>query len=110
MENQSHLWTLEEVGKQAYDVFLELAPDNLKPEDINKFNEDREELGFIEEDIADESWNAFVEFEIDPEDYAQVIVGLEYDSIGVENKDVIFAKILISRDKAAPFCHVIWKD
>jgi hypothetical protein len=50
------------------------------------------------------------EFEIDQEDYAQVIVGLEYDGIGAETQDIIFAKILISRDKAAPFCHVIWKD
>ncbi|SFC22003.1 DUF440 family protein [Pseudoalteromonas denitrificans] len=110
MTDSSHLWTLEEISGQAYEVFLELAPDNLKAQDIEKFNQDREEHGFIEEDIADESWNTFVEFEIEPEDYAQVIVGLEYDSVGIENKDIIFAKILISRDKAASFCHIIWKD
>ncbi|TMO59486.1 DUF440 domain-containing protein, partial [Pseudoalteromonas aurantia] len=26
------------------------------------------------------------------------------------NEDLVFARVLISRDKDAPFCHVIWKE
>ena len=43
------LYSEEEVTHQAYDIFLELAPDNLSEQDIADFNEHREELGFIEE-------------------------------------------------------------
>ncbi|WP_372769863.1 DUF440 family protein [Pseudoalteromonas sp.] len=104
MTQEDHLWTIEEVTNHAYEVFLELAPDNLSEQDIIEFNKYREDLGFIEESEPDESWHEFTEFEIEPELYVQVLVGLEFD-----NQDVLFARILISRDKAAPFVHVLWK-
>ena len=72
------LYTVEEATHQAYDIFLELAPNNLSDKDVEDFNEFREDLGFIEEDEPDD--------------------------------DVLFAKILISRDKDAPFCHILWKE
>jgi uncharacterized protein YciU (UPF0263 family) len=104
MTDTSHLWTIEEATDHAYGVFLELAPDNLNEQDIELFNEHREELGFIEESSPDDSWQEFVEFEIEPELYIQVIVGLEFES-----QDIEFARILISLEKDAPFVHVLWK-
>ncbi|MDN3487597.1 MULTISPECIES: HI1450 family dsDNA-mimic protein [unclassified Pseudoalteromonas] len=99
------LFTVEEATHQAYDIFLELAPNNLSDKDVEEFNLHREELGFIEEDEPDEQWQDFVALEIEPEHFIQVLVGLEFDS-----EDVLFAKILISRDKDAPFCHILWKE
>jgi hypothetical protein len=99
------LFSVEEATHQAYDIFLELAPNNLSDKDIEEFNLHREELGFIEEDEPDEQWQDFVALEIEPEHFIQVLVGLEFDS-----EDVLFAKILISRDKDAPFCHILWKE
>ena len=99
------LYSEEEVTHQACDIFLELAPDNLSEQDIADFNEHREELGFIEEGEPDSQWHDFVALEIEPELFVQVLVGLEFD-----NQDILFAKILISRDKDAPFCHILWKD
>ena len=99
------LFSVEEATHQAYDIFLELAPNNLSDKDIEEFNLHREELGFIEEDEPDEHWQDFVALEIEPEHFIQVLVGLEFD-----NEDVLFAKILISRDKDAPFCHILWKE
>ena len=99
------LYSEEEVTHQANDIFLELAPDNLSEQDIADFNEHREELGFIEEGEPDSQWHDFVALEIEPELFVQVLVGLEFD-----NQDILFAKILISRDKDAPFCHILWKD
>jgi len=99
------LFTVEEATHQAYDIFLELAPNNLSDKDVEEFNLHREELGFIEEDEPDEQWQDFVALEIEPEHFFQVLVGLEFD-----NEDVLFAKILISRDKDAPFCHILWKE
>ena len=102
---QARLWSEEEITHQAYEVFLELAPDNLSEQDIEDFNAHREELGFIEESEPDETWQALVSLEIEPELFVQVLVGLE-----IENEDLVFAKILISRDKDAPFCHILWKS
>ncbi|QTH72914.1 DUF440 family protein [Pseudoalteromonas xiamenensis] len=99
----ARLHSVEEATNQAYEIFLEMAPDNLSEEDIELFNEHREEAGFIEDSEPDESWAAFVEYEIEPEAFVQVLVGLE-----VDEQDVLFAKILISRDIDAPFCHVVW--
>ena len=99
------LFSVEEATHQAYDIFLELAPNNLSDKDIEEFNLHREELGFIEEDEPDEQWQDFVALEIEPEHFIQVLVDLEFDS-----EDVLFAKILISRDKDAPFCHILWKE
>ncbi|TMS94543.1 DUF440 domain-containing protein [Pseudoalteromonas sp. S201] len=99
------LFTVEEATHQAYDIFLELAPNNLSDKDVEEFNLHREELGFIEEDEPDEQWQDFVALGIEPEHFIQVLVGLEFD-----NEDVLFAKILISRDKDAPFCHILWKE
>ena len=99
------LFTVEEATHQAYDIFLELAPNNLSDKDVEEFNLHREELGFIEEDEPNEQWQDFVALEIEPEHFIQVLVGLEFD-----NEDVLFAKILISRDKDAPFCHILWKE
>ena len=99
------IFTVEEATHQAYDIFLELAPNNLSDKDVEEFNLHREELGFIEEDEPDEQWQDFVALEIEPEHFIQVLVGLEFDS-----EDVLFAKILISRDKDAPFCHILWKE
>ncbi|HCV02847.1 MAG TPA: DUF440 domain-containing protein, partial [Pseudoalteromonas sp.] len=68
------LYSEEEVTHQAYDIFLELAPDNLNEQDIADFNEHREELGFIEEGEPDEQWQEFVALEIEPELFVQVLV------------------------------------
>ncbi|WP_372760773.1 HI1450 family dsDNA-mimic protein [Pseudoalteromonas sp.] len=99
------LYTIEEATHQAYDIFLELAPNNLSEQDVASFNQYREDLGFIEEGEPDEQWHDFVALEIEAEHFIQVLVGLEF-----ENDDELFAKILISRDKDAPFCHILWKE
>ncbi|TMP27379.1 DUF440 domain-containing protein [Pseudoalteromonas rubra] len=103
----ARLSSIEEVSQQAYDIFLELAPDNLTIEDIELFNAHSEELGYIEDSVPDESWASLVAYEqeTEAEHFVQVTVGLETDQ-----GDVMFAKILISRDLDAPFCHIVWKQ
>lgn len=104
MTESTHLWTVEEATNNAYEVFLEIAPDNLSEEDIIYFNMHREAAGFAEDNTPDDSWSEFVEFEIEPELYLQVIIGLEF-----EDQDIVYARMLISLEKDAPFCHIIWK-
>ena len=59
------LYTEEEATHQAYDIFLELAPSNLNEQDVETFNQYREELGFIEEGEPDEQWQDFVALEVE---------------------------------------------
>ncbi|MEO2266995.1 HI1450 family dsDNA-mimic protein [Pseudoalteromonas pernae] len=99
------LFTEEEITHHAYEVFLELAPEHLSEQDIEDFNEHREALGFIEESAPGEHWQNIVAMEIEPQYYSEVTIGLE-----LENEDLIFAQVLISRDQDAPFCHIIWKE
>ncbi|MFY8272981.1 HI1450 family dsDNA-mimic protein [Pseudoalteromonas sp. SSDWG2] len=99
------LLTEEEITHQAYEVFLELAPEHLSEQDIDDFNAHREALGFIEESAPSEQWHEIVAMEIEPEFYSEVTIGLE-----LENQDLVFARVLISRDQDAPFCHIIWKE
>lgn len=99
----ARLFSVEDATNQAYEIFLEMAPDNLSERDIDLFNEHIEENGFIEDSDPDQSWDEFVAYEIEPEAFVQVLVGLE-----VDGQDLVLAKILISRDMDAPFCHVVW--
>ncbi len=100
-----HLFNEQELNDAAYEVFLQLAPDNLSEQDIELFNQYREQHGFIEAIEPSDKWLEFVEFEIEQEAYAEVSIGVEFDG-----QDHIFASMLISREKDAPFCHVIWRD
>ncbi|RZM73226.1 DUF440 domain-containing protein [Pseudoalteromonas rubra] len=103
----ARLSSIEEVSQQAYDIFLELAADNLTAEDVELFDSHSEEFGFIEDSVPDDSWQSLVAYEqeAEAEHFVQVTVGLE-----LAQGDTVFAKLLISRDLDAPFCHIIWKQ
>lgn len=100
----ARLYSPEEVTHQAYDIFLQLAPEHLSSADIDDFNQHREQWGFIEEGEPEDFWHDLVALEIEAEYFSQVFIGLE-----LENADIIFAQVLISRDMDAPFCHILWK-
>ncbi|MDW6003815.1 HI1450 family dsDNA-mimic protein [Vibrio mangrovi] len=91
----------------AYDIFLEMAPDNLEPADIILFTTQFDDRGAAElVDVADD-WAGQVGFDVDKETYAEVHIGL----VNEENDtlDDIFARMLISRDPQQKFCHIFWK-
>ncbi len=91
----------------AYDIFLEMAPDNLEPADVILFTAQFEDRGAAELVETGEDWVEHVGFEIDKEVYAEVRIGL----VNEENDvlDDVFARMLISRDPDHKFCHMLWK-
>lgn len=98
----------EDALDAAYDIFLELAPDNLSPADILLFNLQFEESGAAEVvDISTEFWDAYINFTIDENAFSEVIIGLVDEE---DNISDIFARVLISRNKENKFCHIIWKE
>ncbi|MCO6524742.1 MAG: DUF440 family protein, partial [Candidatus Schmidhempelia sp.] len=93
-----------------YDIFLELASDNLDSADIILFNLQFEDIGAAELYTPDpQIWQQH-EPDININNlelYAEVLIGLIDNSDYINN---IFARVLLSRDKAKKLCHIIWKE
>jgi len=68
--------TEDETLEQAYDIFLELAGDNLDPADILIFNLQFEERGGAELYDPAEDWVEHVDFDLNPDFFAEVVIGL----------------------------------
>ena len=106
----SDLISYDDVIDAAYDIFLEMAPDNLEPADVILFTAQFEDRGAAELVEMGDDWVEHVSFEIDKEVkevYAEVRIGL----VNEENDvlDDVFARMLISRDPEHKFCHMLWK-
>lgn len=69
--------TEDETLEQAYDIFLELAADNLDPADIILFNLQFEERGGAELFDPAEDWQEHVDFDLNPDFFAEVVIGLK---------------------------------
>ncbi|PJG86385.1 HI1450 family dsDNA-mimic protein [Conservatibacter flavescens] len=91
----------------AYDIFLEMAPENLDPADILLFNLQFEERGAVEMVETADDWDMHIGTLIDPDAYAEVWIGLVNDN---DIMDDIFAKFLISHHEENREYHVIWKE
>ncbi|WP_319925124.1 HI1450 family dsDNA-mimic protein [Xenorhabdus littoralis] len=99
--------TQDEALEKAYDIFLEQALSNLDPADSLLFNLQFEERGGAELLELSEVWFEHVDFDLNPDFFSEVIIGLaESDYAEIDD---IFARILICREKSHPICHIIWK-
>lgn len=99
--------TEDEALEQAYDIFLELAIDNLDPADVLLFNLQFEDRGAAEIVDTANDWLEHVDFDLNPDFFAEVVIGLT----NVQDEiDDIFARLLICREKDHQFCHIFWKN
>ncbi|GAK87997.1 hypothetical protein JCM19238_5607 [Vibrio ponticus] len=103
----TELISYDDVIDTAYDIFLEMAPDNLEAADVILFTAQFEDRGAAELVETGDDWVAHVGFDVDKEVYAEVRVGL----VNEENDvlDDVFARLLVSRDPDNKFCHILWK-
>lgn len=90
----------------AYDIFLEMAGENLDPADILLFNLEFEQRGAVEFVETADDWEQEIGVLIDPEEYAEVWIGLVDDN---DEMTDIFAKFLISHREDYREYHIIWK-
>lgn len=100
--------TEDETLEQAYDIFLELAVDNLDPADILLFNLQFEECGGAELFDPSEEWHEHVDYDLNPDFFSEVVIGLA-DEDGGDINDV-FARILLCREKDHKLCHILWRE
>ena len=103
----SELISYDDTIDTAYDIFLEMAPDNLEAEDVIIFTAQFEERGAAELVETANDWTGHVGFEVDKEIYAEVRIGLVNEEDDV--LDDVFARLLVSRDPEHKFCHILWK-
>ena len=103
----SELISYDDAIETAYDIFLEMAPDNLEAADVIIFTAQFDDRGAAELVETGDDWAGHVGFEVDKETYAEVRIGL----VNEENDvlDEVFARLLESRDPEHKFCHVLWK-
>ncbi|WP_194435271.1 HI1450 family dsDNA-mimic protein [Vibrio fluminensis] len=101
------LISYDDVIDTAYDIFLEMAPDNLEAADVILFTAQFEDRGAAELVETGDDWVAHVGFDVDKEVYAEVRVGLVNEESDV--LDDVFARLLVSRDPDNKFCHILWK-
>ena len=107
MLNAENDWNDDELIDNAYDIFLELASDNLDPADIILFNLQFADRGAAElVDVATD-WGSEMGIPASNDLYAEVVIGLvnEQDEI-----DDVFARILLNRSKDMKECHIQWKQ
>ncbi|WP_318420715.1 HI1450 family dsDNA-mimic protein [Photobacterium leiognathi] len=106
METQN-LISYDDVIEAAYDIFLEMAQDNLEPADVLLFTAQFDDRGAAEIVETRDDWAEHTGFEVDGELYAEVTIGL----VNEENDELddIFARMLISRDPENKGCHILWK-
>ena len=91
----------------AYDIFLEMAPENLDPADIMLFNLQFEDRGAVEFVETAENWDEEIGVLIDPDEYAEVWIGLVNEK---DEMDDIFAKFLISHREEDREYHIVWNE
>ena len=91
----------------AYDIFLEMAPENLDPADIMLFNLQFEDRGAVEFVETADNWDEEIGVLIDPDEFAEVWIGLVNDK---DEMDDVFAKFLISHREEDREYHIVWKE
>ncbi|MFC0323970.1 HI1450 family dsDNA-mimic protein [Gallibacterium melopsittaci] len=91
----------------AYDIFLEMAPENLDPADIMLFNLQFEDRGAVEMVETSDQWENEIGALIDPDEFAEVWIGLINDK---DEMDDVFAKVLISHQEEDRQYHIVWKE
>lgn len=97
----------DEVIDTAYDIFFEMADDNLEQPQLAQYQDGFDEHGAaVAVELADD-WVTHVGFVAEDDAYAEVCIGLvdeEQQALGV-----MFARLLISRDPDEKFCHILWQ-
>lgn len=100
------LWSLDELCDHAFDIFEELAVDNLSASDYQAYQQDYENRGYVDLLPPGGGWDELAGSELDPELHFEAQIGLSGDN-GAE--DQVLARILLSRDKDESLCHALWR-
>jgi uncharacterized protein len=91
---------------QAYELFLELASDNLDEATLSRFNQEFPERGGLGDCEPEADWEDEIQAEVRPEQWLEVRIGLLNEQ---QEFDYLFARMLISRESDSQECHILWQ-
>ncbi len=95
----------------AFQIFLEMAPENLANADIDRFNQNFAQYGEIALFDTAENWDEEIGVLIDPDKFVEVWIGLA-EPQNTDEMSYLFAKCLIERPPFVgeqPEFHMIWQ-
>ncbi len=95
-------------GLSVAESFRDSGASDGVQKDILLFNLQFEERGGAELFDPAEDWQDHVDFDVNPDFFAEVVIGLA-ESDGEEINDV-FARVLLCREKDHKLCHILWKE
>lgn len=100
------LWTLDELCDHAFDIFEELAAENLSAADYTMYQQHADSRGFVDLVPATEDWVEITMQDLEPELQLEAQIGLS----GIDGEaDIVLARILLSREKHEALCHAQWR-
>lgn len=100
------LWTLDELCDHAFDIFEELASENLSADDYAAYQEHYEARGYVDLVLPSEDWVEITLQELEPELHYEAQIGLTGQN---GEADMVLARILLSREKYESLCHAQWR-
>ncbi|WP_166835673.1 DUF440 family protein [Rheinheimera pleomorphica] len=101
------LWTLDELCDHAFDIFEELASENLSAEDYALYQQHYESRGYVDLTPPGEDWVEIMMQELEPELHFEAQIGLSGEN---GEADRVLARILLSREKHESLCHAQWRS
>ncbi len=100
------LWTLDELCDHAFDIFEELAAENLAAQDYALYQQHYESRGYVDLTPPGEDWADITLQEPEPELHYEAQIGLTGEN---GTADMVLARILLSREKHESLCHAQWR-
>ena len=100
------LWTLDELCDHAFDIFEELASENLSAQDYAQYQQHYESRGYVDLAIPGEDWVEMMMQDLEPELHYEAQIGLTGEN---GDADIVLARILLSREKYESLCHAQWR-
>ncbi|MDD1780859.1 HI1450 family dsDNA-mimic protein [Enterovibrio sp. ZSDZ35] len=102
---ETSLLSIDETLETAFDIFYEMAEDNLDYDDLLAYQARFDEEGAgIAVDALDD-WDNLVGFDVDRDVFVEVRIGLAAN----DTLNDVLLRMLISRDPEQKFCHMLWK-
>lgn len=105
-DSELELWSLDELCDHAFEIFEELAEDNLSAEDYALYQQHASASAYVDLVPATEDWVDIIAQDLDPELHLEARIGLADVNAMSE---IVLARILLSKEKFETLCHARWR-
>ncbi|PML81234.1 hypothetical protein BCT27_08640 [Enterovibrio norvegicus] len=102
---ETQLLSIDDTLDTAFDIFYEMAEDNLDYDDLLAFQARFDEEGAGIAVDAESDWEEHVGFDVNRETFVEVRIGLTSE----DTLNDVLVRMLVSRDPEQKFCHLLWK-